>query len=500
MLSGSPANAATPARPRRHPGTGNPACVHRRGPPATLETIIARATDASLAANTRRSYRAAWRLWQAWACGRDGADPDSPTPATLCHYLAHRVASGVGVGALRRDPAALRWVCRNAGQPDPSMDPRIARQAAEAGVTPVQAAGLTRDAVMRIRGHLTAPQADASPARTRQANCIRIRIQCVRTGKPPRFGREPETGALSVAGPGIRWRSGWSTCALAFSTPLGGCALVFRVEGSATCWRFGRPPSTGTRSRGRPSAGPAIRIPTGRSRGRWRLLADAGEACSRHHDETVTGLPGRRHLQCDELWSYIYAKEKNAAHVNPWDDAGTVWTWIALDTKSKLVVSCRITKGRDTGSALKLMRDLKQRLLCVPDLAADEPQSCRKAVPHVFGRRCRLTQCKVDGTTSHVERCNLKVRMGNKRYTRRTSAFSKTFRQHVALMHVHTVYNNFCWQHASLRVSPAMEAGIDDTLRDPMWIVGLVDDNTPAPRKPGPKPGARNRKQRRKKT
>jgi len=120
-------------------------------------------------------------------------------------------------------------------------------------------------------------------------------------------------------------------------------------------------------------------------------LADAGEACSRHHDETVTGLPGRRHLQCDELWSYIYAKEKNAAHVNPWDDAGTVWTWIALDTKSKLVVSYRITKGRDTGSALKLMRDLKQRLLCVPDLAADELQSYRKAVPHVFGRRCRLT-------------------------------------------------------------------------------------------------------------
>jgi len=231
-----------------------------------------------------------------------------------------------------------------------------------------------------------------------------------------------------------------------------------------------------------------------------KLLRDAGEACRKHHDETVRKLPRKRLFECDETWSYVYAKDKNAAEAEPWDEVGTMWTWIALDQKSRMVVSYHISKKRDTKSAVVLMEDLKSRLDMIPDISADELQSYRKAVDRVFGRRhCRLTQCKGDGTTAHVERYNLKIRMGNKRCTRRTSAFSKTLKQHIALMHVHTTYNNFCWQHATLRVSPAMAAGVDDTLRDVEWIIGLIDANAPKRKRPGPRKGTKYRSRQRRK-
>ena len=224
-----------------------------------------------------------------------------------------------------------------------------------------------------------------------------------------------------------------------------------------------------------------------------KLLTDAGETCRRHHDRTVRRLPRKRVIECDENWSFVYAKSRNADTAKPWDEVGDVWTWIAIDRDTRLVVSYHLSDGRDARAATDFMMDLKPRLSAVPDICADQLKSYPIAVRRVFGRRCLLTQRKGDGTTSHIERYNLKVRMGNRRYTRKTNAFSKTFRHHTAMMHLNTVYNNFCWHHKTLRVSPAMAAGMDGTLRDIGWIVGMIDADAPRRTVFGPAKGTKYR-------
>jgi len=205
-------------------------------------------------------------------------------------------------------------------------------------------------------------------------------------------------------------------------------------------------------------------------------------------------VQGKRRVQCDEIWDFVYAKETNVPYVVPWDTAGTVWMWTALDTESRLLLAYHCTKRRDARSATKLMRDLKPRLDRMPDISTDMLDSYRIATRKVFGRRCRLVQGKENGNTAHVERHNLTIRTRNRRYVRKGTGFSKTFRDHMAMAHLSFVYYNFCCIHRTLRVSPAMAAGIDDTLRDIDWIVGLIEKNTPKPKKPGPKPGSRNRR------
>ena len=96
-------------------------------------------------------------------------------------------------------------------------------------------------------------------------------------------------------------------------------------------------------------------------------------------------------------------------------------------------------------------------------------------------------------STSHVERHNLTIRMSNRRYARRTNAFSKKVSRHIDMMHLFAVYYNFCRIHQSLRVTPAMEAGLTDTLREVDWIIQLIDWNTPPPNKPGPAIGSKYR-------
>ena len=86
--------------------------------------------------------------------------------------------------------------------------------------------------------------------------------------------------------------------------------------------------------------------------------------------------------------------------------------------------------------------------------------------------------------TSYVERANLTMRMGMRRFTRLTNAFSKAIEQHVAMLSLYFVHYNFCRIHKTLRVTPAMEAGLSDTLRDTAWIVGLIDARAPKPRRP----------------
>ena len=228
-----------------------------------------------------------------------------------------------------------------------------------------------------------------------------------------------------------------------------------------------------------------------------RLLDAAGRACSLYHDDAVRDIPGKRNIQCDEIWSFVYAKEKRAPYVIPWDIAGTIWTWTALDADSKLLVSYLVSPNRDTGAAVALLSDLMSRLDEIPHITADELKSYRAAARRLFGKdHWRILSQTRKGedtghTTSYVERHNLTVRMMNRRFTRRTNAFSKMFSRHVAMMDLTILHYNFCRVHWSLRITPAMDAGISDTYRTCEWIVELIDLSTAAPKKPGPNVGSK---------
>ena len=229
-----------------------------------------------------------------------------------------------------------------------------------------------------------------------------------------------------------------------------------------------------------------------------RLLSLAGIACKAYHDKHVTNIKGKRDIQCDELWSFVYAKERNAPYVYPWDTAGTIWTFTALDADSKLLTAYLVAQDRNTREATRFFRDLVGRLEKLPRITTDELKAYRLAAKHVFGSRANSVLSQVqkgdtDRSTSFVERHNLTIRMGNRRYARKTNAFSKKFAKHVDMFHLWALHYNFCRIHGSLRMSPAMEVGIDNTLRDCKWIVSLIDAIEPKPKKPGPKKGTKYR-------
>ena len=106
-----------------------------------------------------------------------------------------------------------------------------------------------------------------------------------------------------------------------------------------------------------------------------RLMKLAGAACHLYHYDHVRDIPGRRNIQCDEIWSFVYAKEKRAPYVRPLDAAGTAWTWTALDADSKLLVSYLISAERSTVAAAALFSDLRARLKRRPNITADQLKS-----------------------------------------------------------------------------------------------------------------------------
>ena len=252
-----------------------------------------------------------------------------------------------------------------------------------------------------------------------------------------------------------------------------------------------------------------------------KLLVQAGEACYAHHNANVRDVAAQR-VQVDEIWSFTYAKQKNVAQAKAAPEgAGDTWTWTALDADSKLIVSW-LVGGRDAGYAAEFMQDLAGRLANRVQLTSDGHRVYLSAVEDAFGpdidyamlvkhygdtpegqRRYSPAVCtgatkmRVAGdpdedhiSTSYVERQNLTMRMSMRRYTRLTNAFSKklaNLEHHVALYFVHY---NFCRIHRSLRVTPAMEAGITNTVHDMEWIVGLIDARAP---KPGPRGPYRKR-------
>lgn len=267
-----------------------------------------------------------------------------------------------------------------------------------------------------------------------------------------------------------------------------------------------------------------------------KLLKDAGEACLAFHDRAVRNVKVE-HVQCDKLWAYCYAKSRNAKRAKGViDHAGNLWTWTALDFKSKLMVSWLVGE-RDTNHAIKFMEDLASRLAFKTQIVTDAHLPYVEAVDRAFGGRVdyvRLVKIfqSVDGqsedgpphkvtrpvledvvaerkfrvsgdpdleaaSTSHVERSNLTLRMALRRYTRLTNAFSKRLRNHCYALALFYVYYNFCRVHMTLGTTPAVAAGLADYPRDIRWIVELIEERAPPVRRGLYGTGVTNRRRRR---
>jgi IS1 family transposase len=249
-----------------------------------------------------------------------------------------------------------------------------------------------------------------------------------------------------------------------------------------------------------------------------KALVDAGNACAKFHDENVRGVKAK-HVQCDEIWSFCYAKAKNiaAAKAAP-AGAGDVWTWTALDRDSKLIVSY-LVGGRDAGYAMEFMEDLKSRLATRVQLTTDGHKPYLAAVDSAFGTEvdyavlvkhygpeptqgpARYSPPPCIGThkeavcgtpsignvsTSHVERSNLSFRMHMRRFTRLTNAHSKKFENHCHMVALYTVWYNFARINSAVRMAPAMAAGLSSRLWEMTDIVKLIDDAAPETTKRGP--------------
>ena len=248
-----------------------------------------------------------------------------------------------------------------------------------------------------------------------------------------------------------------------------------------------------------------------------KLLVEAGEAALAIHDETVRNVKGSR-IQCDEIWSFCHAKQKNVASAKAAPEgAGDVWTWTALDADTKLIVSFYVG-DRSGESAMVLMDDLRTRLANRVQLTTDGHKAYLEAVEGAFGSdvdfaqliklygptitapgRYSPAECigakkqRVMGSpdiahvsTSYVERQNLTMRMHMRRFTRLTNAFSKKLDNHIHALALYFAFYNFCRIHKTLRVTPAMAAGITDRLWSLEDIVAKIDAMAPAPKARGP--------------
>jgi IS1 family transposase len=233
-----------------------------------------------------------------------------------------------------------------------------------------------------------------------------------------------------------------------------------------------------------------------------KLLVDAGKACSAYHDQHVRDVKTAR-VQVDEIWSFTYAKQKNVADAKAAPaNAGDTWTWTALDADSKMILSY-LVGGRDAEYAMWFMDDLASRLANRVQLTSDGHRTYLEAVEGAFGCDVDYAQLvklygtrkrRVEGnpderhvSTSYVERQNLTMRMHMRRFTRLTNAFSKKVENHAYAVALHMMYYNFVRIHKTLRITPAMEAGVADRLWEIGDLVKLVENvESEKPRKRGP--------------
>jgi IS1 family transposase len=226
-----------------------------------------------------------------------------------------------------------------------------------------------------------------------------------------------------------------------------------------------------------------------------KLLEDAGQAFSDYQDRMLVNLPCKR-VQVDEAWSFCYAKQKNVATAKSAPEgAGDIWTWVGLDADTKLVASFYVG-DRDSEAAMIFMDDLAKRLANRVQLTSDGHKPYLEAVEGAFGgdidyamlvkiygtapegqRRYSPAICtgaskhRIEGnpnpkhvSTSFVERSNLSIRMGNRRMTRLTNAFSKKAENHAHMMAIYFMHYNFVRIHQTLKITPAMAAGVTSKL------------------------------------
>jgi IS1 family transposase len=222
-----------------------------------------------------------------------------------------------------------------------------------------------------------------------------------------------------------------------------------------------------------------------------KLLADIGRACDDYHDANVRSLRVRR-LQCDEIWCFIGAKAKNTRIEKKakfgWGD---IWTWVGIDADTKLVVSYMVG-NRDGGWAEEFMKDCASRIRNRVQITTDGFKVYLQAVENAFGAdidyamlqkiygavndgEARYSPAKCIGcdmkvvsgdpdpkhvSTSFVERQNLTMRMHMRRFTRLTNGFSKKLSNHRHSVALHYMFYNYCRVHQTLKVTPAMEAGL----------------------------------------
>lgn len=237
------------------------------------------------------------------------------------------------------------------------------------------------------------------------------------------------------------------------------------------------------------------------------LLVAVGAACAEYQDKALRNLPCKR-VQCDEIWSFCYGKDKNL----PEDKRGvfgygSVWTWTALDADTKLICSWMVG-NRDALAAREFIQDLASRLANRIQLTTDGHKAYLEAVAEAFGNDIdyamlikiygedkmgdtRYSPAECNGTrsetitgnpvrkhvsTSYVERQNLTMRMHMRRFTRLTNGFSKKLENHVAAISLHFMYYNFVRIHQTLRVTPAMAAGVTERVWEVADLVQLLDE------------------------
>jgi IS1 family transposase len=236
------------------------------------------------------------------------------------------------------------------------------------------------------------------------------------------------------------------------------------------------------------------------------LLEDAGEAFSAYQDQAFHDLPCRR-LQLDEIWAFCYAKQRNVmlAKAAP-EGAGDLWTWVAIDAETKLVPSWRIG-DRSGATAIEFVCDLSGRLARRVQVTSDGHRAYLEAVEAGFGADVdyaqlikvygeaphpagRYSPAQIQGTktfcctgdpdprhisTSYVERQNLTMRMSMRRFTRLTNGFSKKAINHAYSVAIHFMHYNFVRIHQSLRITPAMAAGVTTKLWSLTDMVRVIE-------------------------
>ncbi len=241
-----------------------------------------------------------------------------------------------------------------------------------------------------------------------------------------------------------------------------------------------------------------------------KLLEDVGQVCSSYQDKTLRNLTCQN-IECDEIWAFCYSKEKNVPEeLRDQFGYGDVWTWVAIDSDTKLALSWLVADRSDIAAKV-FIQDVSERLTHRVQLTTDGYKPYLTAVRDAFegevdyamlvkqygntveGQKryspaecCGAKKVKVNGSpksdrisTSYVERQNLTMRMGMRRFTRLTNAFSKKVENHMHAISLHFMYYNFCRIHSTLRITPAMASGVTDRKWTIADIVAMLPDEQP---------------------